>query len=886
LVATLACRGRSAAESTPPPAPATPASSAPPAGPLPRSSIALSGPWQFREVTDGRAAPSPLEQRTRDWLPATVPGCVQTDLLERGLIPDPFVATNEHDLQWIGERDWEYQTRLHADAALLAREHVDLVFAGLDTYAEVLVNDTPVLHANDMFRRWRVPIERLLHVGDNSLRVRFHSPLAEGRAAYARLGYALPASNDLGEPKVSMFTRKAPYQYGWDWAPRLLTSGIWRPAALETWDGARLEDVHVRTESLNDERAELSIEATIEAARSAPAHLDFTLDGTTRLGSLDAPLSAGENHLRARVALQHPERWWPNGLGKQRLYRIATALSLSGVTKDRRELRIGLRTLEVVHERDEAGKSFSVRVNGVPVFMKGANYVPQDSFPSRLTPERYDRILRAAAAAHMNMLRVWGGGGYADDSFYDRCDELGLLVWQDFMFACSMYPSDAGFTDTLRAEATDNVRRLRNHPSLALWAGNNENEWAWHDWGWQKQLSEAQRSEVAAGNRLIFQEILPGVIAAEDPGRFYTRSTPSANDDALAPNQLGFGDAHDWAVWGGGEPYEKSASHVGRFTSEYGFQSLPELASIERFAAPGERHIGSAVMRAHQRHPRGDELIAQYLERDFTRPRDFASYLYVSQALQALIVQYQAEAHRRKMPVSAGSLYWQLDDAWPGASWSSIDYYGRWKALHYFARRFFAPVLASTVEEDGRLRVYGISDRREDTPARLELRLLDFEGRTLWDEERTIVLTGAASRVYFEAPPGDLLGPADRRRVVFVAEIVDAAGRQSRSLYYFEKTRNLALPVPELRLERLAGEADHVHFRLSARRLARIVQLSSSAARGASRRAPRDAADSKSGALGSFEDNYFDLLPGESIVLDYTGNPRDQLHARSIRDTY
>jgi beta-mannosidase len=868
----------------------------------------LPGPWQFRTAPKAEpsaagsgaagsgarrpvaAGPVGAGPALNTWLPAEVPGTVHTDLLAQRQIADPFFGKNEGELQWIGERDWEYRCTLRADAALLAREHIELVFEGLDTYASVQLNGTPVLSADNMFRTWRVPVKHLLAEkpgdGANELSIRFRSPLAQGLLEYQRLGYALPASNDLGKPPLSMFTRKAPYHYGWDWGPRLITSGVWRPVRLEAWDRARIGDLHVQTTALSDERAELSISARVEASWAGPARLGLLLVGGTpdakleMLAEVAVTLAPGSNLVRASARIEQPQRWWPNGLGAQHLYTLEAVLSLGSVgdtvasntvapdTVDRRQLRIGLRTLEVEHARDADGKSFSVRVNGVPVFMKGANYIPMDSFLGRVSGARYEHLLRSAAAAHMNMLRVWGGGVYEDDRFYDLCDELGILVWQDFMFACSLYPSDPAFLDNVREEARDNVRRLRHHASLALWAGNNENEWAWRDWGWQERLPEAARGQVSAGQRRLFHEILPEIVSQEDPGRFYTRSSPSANDDSIAPNQPGMGDMHYWGVWGADEPYENYAKNVSRFMSEYGFQSLPELASVARYAPPAEHRIDSEVMRAHQRHPRGSQLIAQYLERDFRPPRDFDSYLYVSQVLQAQVIQFAAEAHRRKMPYNGGSLYWQLDDCWPVASWSSIDYYGRWKALHFFARRFFAPVLVSTLEDSGVLRVHAVSDRRTDTPARLELRVLDFDGREHFRDSRELVLRANSSQPHFEAPSAQLLRGADRRTRLFVAELSAAEGRLSRSLHYFAKTKELELPDAGLRMERLSEQDGLVRLRISAQRLARAVRLSSRAAEGV------------------FSDNYFDLLPAETLNLDYRGPRTAQLELRSLRDTY
>ncbi|HEU4578624.1 MAG TPA: glycoside hydrolase family 2 protein [Polyangiaceae bacterium] len=826
----------------------------------------LTGPWQFRQV--GAAPDAGPPAAGERWLPARVPGTVHTDLLDNGLIPDPFWGTNERDLQWIGERDWEYRSALPAADELLAHERIDLVFEGLDTYASVRLNDAPILEADNQYRAWRVPVKQWLHAGENTLVVRFRSALREGKAAHDRLGYDLPAPNDTGEPRVSMFTRKAPYHYGWDWGPRLVTSGIWRPVRLEAWDGARLDDLHVVTRSLSDERAELVVEATIEATRAAPGTLELGLAGSAPLARVEAALVPGSNVVRADLHIDHPQLWWPNGLGAPHLYTIEAALSQGSVARAKRQLRVGLRTLEVEHRPDAEGKSFRVLINGAPVFMKGANYIPQDSFLPRVNGERYERLLRAVRAANMNLLRVWGGGVYEDDRFYELCDQLGILVWQDFMFACSQYPSDAAFLDNVRQEARQVVRRLRNHPSLALWAGNNENEWAWRDWGWQQQLTEAQLAEQRAGYERLFHELLPEIVAQEDPGRFYTRSSPSANDDAVAPNQPGFGDMHYWGVWHSEEPYERYADNVSRFMSEYGFQSFPELATIGRFAAPEDWQLDSEVLRAHQRHPRGNQLIATYLERDFRKPRDFESFTYVSQVLQATVIQFAAEAHRRKMGYNGGSLYWQLDDCWPAASWSSIDYFGRWKALQYYARRFFAPVLVSVTEEQGRLRVYGISDRRAPTPARLALRLLDFEGNVFFEKVLDVSLGANSSQLQFEASAAEVLGDRARTRVVFAAELFEGGQRSSRSLFYFAKARELELPDPELRLERGAARAEGTSLELRARRLARAVWLSSP------------------GSDGHFSDNYFDLLPGEQRSLEYEGPPAAQIVVRSLLDSY
>ncbi len=833
------------------------------------------GPWSFHEL--GAAA------RFKDWLPAVVPGCVHSDLLRAGKIPDPFYGTNEKDLQWIEKTDWEYRSTLAADDALLAHERVELVFKGLDTFAEVFVNGQSVLRADNMFRTWRADVKRRLVKGENAVVVRFRSPIATVKPAYDKLGYRLPAINDQATEMVSMFARKAPYHFGWDWGPRFVTSGIWRPVAVDAWSGARLDDVQVFQRELTDARARLTVTAVVQAARAGKATLTVTpAGGSTPPVNVEAALVAGENRLSADVVIAKPERWWPNGLGAQKLYALETALSVDGEARGARTTRVGLRTVEVVHVRDAEGKTFMIKVNGAPVFMKGANYIPSDSFVDRVTPERYRTLMQSAADAHMNMLRVWGGGIYEDDRFYDLADELGLLVFQDFMFACSMYPGDEAFLENVRREAVDNVRRLRNHPSLALWAGNNEIEAAWQGWGWQWKfkLGKDAQAEIERAYNRTFKEILPRVVAQEDPGRFYTSSSPSANEAGVAANKQGWGDMHYWGVWHSEAPYSEYSTHTGRFMSEYGFQSFPTLDTVMRYAPQSEWRIDSPVMLSHQRHPRGNQLVRTYMERDFRVPKDFGAFLYMSQVLQATVIKYGAEAHRRAWPRNAGSLYWQLDDCWPVASWSGIDYFGRWKALHYAARRFFAPVLVSPVEDNGNLRVYVVNDRRTDVRARLVLRLVDFQGKELSRQQHDVVAKPTSSAVVWSAWKKEVLRGADPSRVVLVAELYEGTGGGvplSRNLFYFVKTRDLELPAPELQLAVESRGAGAI-VRVTAKRFARAVYLSTA------------------NGEGSFSENFFDLLPGESVMVDWRPPPGAApldaarfsagLRKLTVRDTY
>jgi beta-mannosidase len=827
----------------------------------------LRGPWSFRQIGGDEV-----------WMPAAVPGCVHTDLAAGGKIEDPFYGTNEKDQQWIERCGWEYTSSFHAEDALLAHERIDLVCKGLDTYADVWIGESKVLSANNMFREWRADVRDFLRHGANTFRVRFRSPIEEVDATYDALGYVLPASNDQATRMVSMFTRKAPYHYGWDWGPRFVTSGIWRPILLDAWERARIDDAQVLQTELTDARARLRVRTTVVSTTFQRARVDVSVGGVR--AAAEADVRPGANLVDVDLVIDRPQRWWPNGLGKAHLYDVRVALSLDADAIDVRSLRVGLRTVEVEHARDAAGKSFSIRVNGAPTFMKGANYIPSDSFVNRVTGERHRQLLQSAVDANMNMLRVWGGGIYEDDRFYDLCDELGLLVWQDFMFACSMYPGDDAFVANVREEAIENVRRLRNHPSVALWSGNNEIEVAWRRWGWQQKyaMSEALQASLWKDYQRVFHELLPAVVAEHDPGRFYTRSSPSANDDAVIPDTVGFGDMHYWGVWHAEKPYEEYARQVSRFMSEYGFQSFPELDTVAAYAPASEWRIDSPVMLAHQRHPRGNALVGTYMERDFRAPKDFDSFLYVSQVLQAVVIEFAAHAHRRAMPANAGSLYWQLDDCWPVASWSGIDYFGRWKALHYFAKRFFAPVIASVIEDEGTVSIWIVCDRRRGFGARLRLRLIDFDGVEVWRDEREVRVEGNSSRLHASFPRDAILGSSSPTRVVLVAEVLAdglVGGRAAadgeapmRALHYFVKTKDLELPDPELGLAVQLDERGAIAVRVSSRRLAKNVRL---------RAEP---------ANGRFEDNYFDLLPGETAWVRWTGSSWPGVTATSIRDTY
>jgi beta-mannosidase len=815
----------------------------------------LTAGWRFRQV--GKEA----------WMPATVPGCVHTDLLAAGQIPDPLFRDNELKLQWIGKTDWEYETTFSVAATTLQRTNLELVFQGLDTYADVTLNDAAILHTDNMFREWRVNGKPHLRLGPNHLRIRFRSPLNEVAALPAQNGFPLYAINDeqamavVGDkgPPLSPYTRKAPYQYGWDWGPRFVTSGIWQPVHLEAWDAARITNLHVRQQALSAQAAQLQLTVAYDgapASNQTTATLVVETQGpdgkpTGQRQEQAVTLTPGSHELTTELRLNQPQLWFPAWYGAQPLYTFTARLIHNGQVLDSVRQRIGLRTLEVRRQPDQYGKSFEFVVNGIPVFAKGANWIPADIFPARVTPAKYRQLLQAAKACHMNMVRVWGGGIYENDVFYDTCDELGLLVWQDFMFACSFYPGTPAFLDNVRQEATYQVRRLRHHPSLAIWVGNNENEVAWQDWNIPAIIGPAHQKEVWGDYLRLFNDVLPAVLRQQDPSRLYWPSSPSANYEDLASRQNN-GDMHYWAVWAGTESLSAYEQQVPRFMSEYGFQSFPELKSVEQYAQPADYDIASPIMRQHQRSQAGNPRLLEYLRRDFPEPKDFPSFLYVSQVLQAHAIKIAAEHLRRNRPRVMGSLYWQLNDCWGAASWSSIDYYGRWKALQYYAQRFYADVLVSPHEEGDNLRFYVVSDRTSAVAAKLQVRLLDFNGRVLFKQTQTLQIEPLTSKSYLALPRATLLQRHNPKQVVLSCDLQAADGTMlSTNTHYFAPPKKIKLPEASITTSWKHLTDSTYQLTLASKQVARDVHLTLAEGE------------------GFFEDNYFDLLPGQPKTVTF-----------------
>lgn len=791
--------------------------------------ISLDGEWEFKQAGAG--------PRVRGWQSGVVPGTVHTDLLAASLIEDPFYRCNEAELLWVEQADWIYRRTFEVPRAQLeGLRAARLVFEGLDTFATIRLNGHEVGRADNMFHPWRYEVLKHLRAGRNTIEVVFRSArqVAEERAAVSKVQYR----SSFFEPRV--FIRKAQYSGGWDWGPRLMTCGVWRPVRLVLIRQAQITNVCVRTRSLTARKAVEQVDVEVESLAAGLAKLRVAMvcpAGKVHEQLVSVRLKKGLQTVQAVVTIPEPRRWWPAGMGEQALYDVQVVIEADDEPLDVYQDRVGLRTVELVRKKDGRGESFAFRVNGRSVFCKGANWVPPDSFLPRFTPELYRQRVADARQAHMNMLRVWGGGIYESPAFYRACDELGLMVWQDFMFACAEYPEDRPLLKSIEREAGEAVRRLRNHPSVVLWCGNNENQWGYDAW-WPPRPKRY--------GEVIYDRVLPNVCRSLDPDRPYWPGSPYGGPMANSPDS---GDQHEWSVWiFWGNP-EKYLQNKARFVSEFGFQAMPTRRTVSEFTAPADRYLFSRVLDAHNKCEDGHARNLKFLAHGYGVPRDLDEYVYLSQVSQADAIKLAVEHWRRRWPATTGALYWQHNDCWPVASWSAVDSQGRRKGLWYATRRFFAPSLVSFRPAGDNpyglkdLDVWVTHDGAEELRGEVELAAWTVEGELLGRRvQRCRVPADGSCKVALCRPAE--WGISDPDRVVVQARLSSGGRVLSTNVHSFAPPKYVEWPNARLQVAVKAQE-EHLAIEVTSAQVVRAVCLTV------------DRWD------GHFSDNFFDLTPGQ-----------------------
>ncbi len=808
---------------------------------------------------------------------AQVPGCVHLDLLAAEMIDEPFFRDNEARQFWIAETDWIYRHTFTPSPELLAQDRILLRCHGLDTLATIQINGVEIARTDNMYRVYTFDVKPHLHAGENTITILFAAPMPYLRQQEAEKGRLFAWS--VGEHRLNSgaWLRKEPSNFGWDWGPQLVTSGIWRDIELVGFSTARISDVLIQQDHA-DQRVDLSIRLAVE--RTTPddtgadlrAAVTVSIDGETVAHMGDLALNAGM--VTTDLTIEQPRLWWPHGMGDQPLYTVTVQLfDAQQQLLDTVSKRIGLRTLRLDRHADAWGESFQFVANGVPFFAKGANWIPADTFAPRLTVPDYEALIVSATDVHMNMLRVWGGGLYEDDRFYDLCDEYGICIWQDFIFACGTYPAfDADFMANVKAEAEDNVRRLRHHACLALWCGNNELEQGLVGAQWTDQTMSWDDYGT------LFDDLLPAVVREHDPQRDYWPGSPHSphgdRNDWWNPQ---WGDVHLWEVWHQKKPFAFYRSTPHRFVSEFGLQSFPEPHTTYSFTEPEDRNLTSYVLEYHQRSGIGNSTIMHYLLDSFRLPATFEALLWLSQILQGMALKTGIEHWRRNMPRTMGTLYWQLNDCWPAPSWSTLDHTGRWKASHYMAKRFYAPLLLSAVEDTGAgtVALHVTSDHGEPVAGTVKWALTDLDGAVLAEGTQPIIAAPRQNTPVTTLELAQRIQAHGERNLLLWAELHTTAGRVSGDVVWFAPPKHLELRDPGITTTVTLRSDQIAEITLAAQHPALFVWLD------------------LPGHYVRIDDNFLHLRPGipqriiahltEALPLETIQNA---LAARSLIDTY
>lgn len=809
----------------------------------------LDGAWELRK------------SGSDDVIIARVPGCVHLDLMHSNVIEDPFHGDNEFRVAWVHETDWEYTRTFEADPGLFGADRVFLECDGLDTIADLSLNGEPLGRADNMYVQHRYDVTDRLRQGENSIAIRFTSPVNFARPWLEQDPCMSPGDSIPG----SVYTRKCPSQWGWDWGPKIPTSGIWRPIRLAAYNTARIEDVWVRQKH-SQGRVMLNIEVSLEQFAGGDTSVAVRLvhpDGRAE----EREVAPEGGTAGCTIDIADPMLWWPNGYGEQPLYRVEAVLKEQGREVHVVSRKIGLRSIELEQKADEFGRGFTFVVNGVAVFCKGADWIPADQFPPRITDEHYRHLIRSAAQANMNMLRIWGGGFYEDERFYDLCDEYGILIWQDFMFSCAHYPVLDWYLDNIREDVEHNVIRLRGRACIALWCGNNEMEWFLAG-GWGGDKNAQRKDEYVK----IFHELIPAIVEELDPDTSYWPSSPSSGDVPFDdPNGQDRGDGHYWEVWHGRAPFTAYRSQFHRFMSEFGFESMPDIETVRSFAREEDLNMTSYVMECHQKNRAGNGLILYYLAQTFRFPRDFEMMCYVSQLLQAEAMRYGVEHWRRNRGRCLGALYWQLNDCWPVSSWASIDYFGRWKALQYFAKRFYAPVMLSVAESGTRAEIHLTNDTTRPVDAEVRWSLEKLDGAVVRADVIRARVDGESNTMFADLDFSAELAGDVIRQCVLVHELLIDGKAEALGVTPFVPSKHLELPRADIRVA-AGSDGAGPYLDVTSDALARFVRLSVPG---------RDVV---------FSDNYFDLPAGRTVRVrvesDIDPAALSRAAARSLRDSY
>jgi beta-mannosidase len=783
----------------------------------------LNGKWEMKRT------------ELNDWLDASVPGSVYNDLLAAGEMEDPFYRDNEYKILELSNYDYEYKRSFNVSREILNYDKLVLHCDGLDTLCEISLNGNHVINTDNMHRIYEIDIKDFVTEGVNLMHVLFKSPVEY----VLRRQKELPLVNSSDAVPGISHLRKAHCMFGWDWGPKLPDMGIWRSISIQGWNCGRLEDVYITQKHENNQ---VSLDIKVELQNWSCSNMEVLAEVTAPNGSIlkrSIRASSSEEHIL--VDIKDPDLWWPNNYGAQPLYPVKVILSAGGALLDEKTMRIGLRTMEVRREKDQWGESFCFAVNGVEIFAMGADYIPEDNILARCSRARTEKLIRSCIKANFNSIRVWGGGYYPEDYFYDLCDEYGLVVWQDLMYACGVYDLNKEFKANITQETIDNVKRLRHHASLGLWCGNNEQEGGWAEWGWSETCLPKHKADYIKQYEVLFPELLEKT----DPNNFYWPASPSSTGSFDKPNDENYGDMHYWGVWHSKEPFTAYRKYYPRFMSEFGIQSFPSLKTINTFTIPEDRNIFSYVMESHQKNGTGNEKILYYIADNYKYPKDLSSLIYASQLIQAEGLRYGVEHWRRNRGRCMGAIYWQLNDCWPVASWASIDYFGRWKALHYAARKFFSPVMASACEEGTHITIHVANETMAEFTGELSWRLMDSRSNVIRESKKFVTVQALQSAECETLDFAEILDTIEKKRnSYFEFKLAGGGSTISSGTVLFVKSKHFGFTDPQLAINMKETENSFV-IEASCKAYARFVEL--------------DLKDCDA----IFDDNYFDLSAGD-----------------------